>query len=324
MAYQGTPAFIKNALGVTGGIMDIRHFIMTTPNATSIEMKDDNSFICDLVAFVMCAKPFDLDGMEFTTLEALPIVACDTGGTINDSVTGSARLLQYNDGPGTGGVGLTLSGPLSRRFFANACDARPELDEDYIKVTIDYAGDIQITGGVFQTGGGDFFDPTGRDQTDIDIDVVHVKNVRNSVVEAGAYIADGDEVETEILNPNTPAVVAGNWTVDSTERISVSAAGLHTYLGKEDKVLSVIFKMLIAPFNGTNKEYWTHVRTGGSDLVLMSRDSATADSGNPKKIVMMALIPVSTGSTFEAVIENRTDSVNVTARAVTSVVVGVG
>lgn len=326
MSYSGAGPFIKNASGATGNLLDIRHFIVTTPNATAISMTNGNSFICDLVAFVLCARPFEMDTVAFCTLEALPIVSCTNGALVKDADTISARLFQYNDGPGLGGVGLTVQGAVSGRFFMNACDARPSAGESYLDIQASYAGDVDITGGVLSTGGGDFFKAGTRDETDIDISVQNVKNVMDSTTECGAYIAEADTTETTISAVDTITVIAGTWTIDSFERINATAAGLFTYTGKEDVILNIALKMQINPASGSNRTYWAYLRkngpvSGGGELILLSRDVVRADAGNPAKMVLLTTTAFSTGDYFEVVIENKTNDVNVTCEA-NSLVIG--
>jgi len=323
MTYSGTTAFIQNASGVTDIILDIRHFFITTPNATAIKIANGNSFMCDLVAFLLCAKPFDLDTVSFCTLEALPIVACDTGSTIKDADTITARLYQYNAGPATGGVGLTVSGAASGRLIMNACDARPESTESYLDIQASYAGDVQISGGAFKTGGGTFFKAATRDQTDVDIDLQNVKNVQSSTVSCGAYITDANTASTVLSAVDTITVIAGTWTIDSSERITATTAGKFTYDGKEDTILSVALKMHCDPASGSNRTYDSYIRKNGSTLILLSRDTITADAANPAKMVLFATMPMVTTDYFEVVIENKTNNVDVTCEA-NSLIISMG
>lgn len=315
LSILGTEPAIQNDPAATGIILEMRHGFAISPNASFIKMTDGNSLMLDLVVFLLCDRPFEVDVMEFVTLEAMPFVACNDGALVNDADTCSARLLQYNAGPGTGGVGITLSGAASGRHFANACDARPVTGESYYEITADYAGDVQVTGGVLSTGGGPFFKVGTRDQTDIDIDVQSVKNVKNSQASVGAYIADGDEAVTDITALDDPVVIAGTWTEANAERFTSDANGRFTYIGKEARTLRAAVKMLIDPVGGSNRQYWAFLRKNGTDLIQLSRDKSTVDAANPGKMILFANVDFFTNDYVEVVIEAKSHIIDVTAEA---------
>ena len=78
--------------------------------------------------------------------------------------------------------------------------------------------------------------------------------------------------------------------------------------------------MLITPASGTNKDYSVYVRKNGTTLDLASRDIASADSGNPAKIVIITELDLVTNDFIELVIESNNSTTDVTCSAVTMII----
>lgn len=287
VTYTGVVAFIQNALGITGNILDLRHFFVTTVNATAIKLSNGNSFISDLPIFLSCERPLDLDNYGFCTLSAIPFVACADGALLNNVKTISGRLVQSNSGPNTGGVAYTISGADSERCFMSMIDSRMEATEFFIDIQSSYGGIVNLVGGVhdlttgtinnfFKTGGG------SRDHTDVDVISRDISGAPATIY-LGSYVVDSNTTTTTItdtqtwtdLNLNSLAIIGSN---SNRFTLTNSTTGELTYIGNEPLSATVSYT-LSAVSSGGSQEFWFRAVKNGVELddVFTSRVELGAD-----------------------------------------------
>jgi hypothetical protein len=151
-------------------------------------------------------------------------------------------------------------------------------------------------------------------------------DIQNSLPKTAAFIAAGDEATTVIALVNTPVVVAGTWTESGIlckfDDNGNPGDGDLRYTGLEANILTFMYKLMIEPTSGTNKQYTVYVRENGTTLNLSSRDVVNADANNPSKIVGVAQIQATTNAVFELVVENNTDDQDCLVTAASIVIQG--
>lgn len=317
ITYTGVDCFICNT--ATGVALKWDDGFLICPNGTGIEVSNGNSLILTLMVFV-CKKAALVTSFGFVTLNDIPIVFSEDGLELINCGTTTAKLLQLSDGLDLGGTALTVSGASSKDLLLTGMLAKPTATESFLDIQANFGGDVAISSGIYSTGGGAFFKGASRDQTDVDIRLQNVKNVKTSGESASAYIAAGSEVQTTLSAPDTATVISGVWTPHLLERFTVSAAGVVTYTGKEEVSIPITFKAQVAPDSGSNQPYEIYVRVNGTTLDLQSRDTVTPDSGNPEKAVMITELTFNTDDYFEIVILGVGHSIDVDLTSVSLVV----
>lgn len=273
--YTGTVAFIQNAVGISGNILDLRHFFITTPNATAIKMTNGNSFISDLPIFLNCERPLDLDNFEFCTLSAMPFVACESGALLNNVKTISGRLLQSNSGPDTGGIAYTISGANSERCFMSMVDSRMKLTEFFISILNSYGGQVNIIGGVHDltTGTVNNFIKTGagfKDHKDPNVVLRDVSGAPATIF-LGSYVVNGNTSTTTIsvtqtwvdMDLNSAAIIGSNvnrFILSDAMTGELEYTGNEPFAGEIDYILSAVS-------SGGSQEFWFRAVKNGLELV---------------------------------------------------------
>lgn len=317
ITYTGVTPFITNAS--TGGIVQINAIFVTTANATTVDLDGSGSLLLALPLFLNCAKAVNLNNVGFLTIAGGPIVGCGDGITANNVGTISARLAQFNDGQNIGGSYLTLSGASSERLLMSVVDSRPESTESFLNILANYGGDISIGTGVHKTGGGEFFKATGRDQTDVDIAILGVKNVSNSRnIAAGSFT--GNSTETVIATQDVAVKIAATWVPILATHFTFAGSGTLTYTGKEDIVVRVSLITTVDVSGGGTKTVDVYIAKNGT--VVTSTKGEAASSG-ASQVGSIALLELSTGDTLEGWVANATDSNNITVTTAAFDVTGV-
>ncbi len=322
LTYTGVTPFITS--GATGQVIKLDPFRCTTPNATAFDctLAGGNSFISRFGIFISCKQIIAITEWAFFTVDAFAGVGCEVGCVLTDVSNINISKPQWNLGLNLGGAMFTCLGAASGQIIADSMNSQPASTEFFFDIQSTFGGGASIVGGYHTLGGGSFFKTSGGslDQTNPNINLSHVKDVTDSRSKAAGYIADGDEVSTTIVTQDVPVVVAGTWTTSLISRFTFDAAGKITYTGIEDMIFPVGAKMLITPASGTNKDYSVYVRKNGTTLDLASRDIASADSGNPAKIVIITELDLVTNDFIELVIESNNSTTDVTCSAVTMII----
>lgn len=312
ISYSGVTPFIT--AGATGIILQMENAFYTTPNATCVDMMiGGNSLILDIAVFFACQLGANLDNVDFLTIIAEPIIACENGIIANNVKTITARLPQFNTGADVGGSYLTLSGASSERAILSSIDSRPEATESFINVTANYGGDIELGIGVHATGGGTFFDASGRDQTDLDIGVIGIKNVADSSNAASGSLT-GNSTETIIATQSVPVKINAVWTELLSIRFTFNATGTWTYVGKEDIFVSASIVATLDVSGGGTKTVDLYLAKNG---VFIPTSKGEAAGSGASQVGAVALIQLSTGDTIEGWVANATDTNNITVTTAT-------
>lgn len=317
--YTGTAPWITT--GTTGVSLIISDMFITTATATSIVLSDGNSLILRIVVFAGCKKAVDLDNMAFLTVpDAVPMVGCEEGMTLNNVGSINMAFPQWNSGQDLGGIAIDVSGAASERIIIAQLDSRPEATEAFFNFAANYGGDVSILGGIHTTGGGDFLAAGSRDQNDVDIQIGDVKNVTSSKSTVAIYIAPGDDVSTTIVL-DTQVIIAGTFTEDVAQRYTTTAAGRITYVGKEDMVANFIAKFLSTPASGNNKNYDFYLRLNGTTLIDISYDTINVDAGTPQKAGLIGAVSLVTNDFLELIVIGRAGTpTNLTCEALALII----
>ncbi len=273
ISYTGSTPFITSTeLNI---LFQTYNFFFNTPNATTIDLANGNSYISTLVVFFSSPLGLDLDNFSFITLNDIPIIGCTQGILANNAGTITAKLPQFNLNSDLGGTFIKVSGASSDRFIASTIDSRPEATESFCEVTVDYGGDVDFNGGVNDpnTGGGIF--KGSRDQKDPKIISQGIKNSPDSAHIGTAYVNNNTTVNGPITNnvftdmvfgPGT-GLIAGStmerWQINDVVR------GIFEYTGEEEFSGSVEFDFTVVSSGGA-KEFrfkWVHdTGSGFADL----------------------------------------------------------
>lgn len=235
VTYSGTDPFIASS--TTGIVLDVIRMIISTPNATAIDLSDGNSLILEFPVFSGCKQCVNLDNFEFFTVEPIAMVGCETGCVLNNILTADIIVGQWSLGQDSAGTAFTFSGANSERLFMTASDSRPAASESFLDIQASYGGDVAIGLGVHTTGGGLFFKAGSRDQTDTDILTTGVKNVESSKYN-GHIVANGNNTVTAINTQNAWVdinLAASAFESTNMERWVLNSAttGETEYTGKE-------------------------------------------------------------------------------------------
>lgn len=312
ISYSGTTPFITAS--TTGIILQMRNAFYSSPNATCVEMiLGGNSLILDIVVFFACKLGVNIDTLDFLTMVAQPTIACDNGIIANNVNTITCRLPQFNGGADVGGSYLTASGASSERLIVSTIDSRPESTESFLNISANYGGDVSIGIGVHKTGGGEFFKASGRDQTDVDIDINGVKNVSNSGhVASGSFT--GNATETVIATQSVPVKINSTWTETLSVRFTFNATGTWTYVGKEDIAVNANLVATVDVSGGGTKTVDVYIAKNG---VIVTATKGEAASSATSQIGAAGLVSISTGDTLEGWIANDSDTNNITVTTAT-------
>jgi len=205
VTYTGTGSMFDATAG--GQAIKADDGFFNVPNGTCIEMTNGNSLILTLV-IVVAQKVANLTSTSFVTLNDLPLVGSGDGITCTNCGTITAKLLQWNSGANTSGVGLTITGGTSERLIMSTCDARPESSECYLDIQSSYGGQVSIAGGVFESAlNGLFFKGgTSLNQTSPTVFAGAVVNVPQSKSEIFGHLSS-NSTETVISTIDTPVKV---------------------------------------------------------------------------------------------------------------------
>lgn len=306
ISYSGTSSFITSP--VTGVIFQMSDLFVTTPSATCIDLSNGNSVILNLAVLFACQLGANVDTFEFLTLTAAPIIGCNDGIQATNVKTITARLPQFNSGADVGGCYLSVFGAASERLISSTIDSRPELTENFIKIDSSYGGDVEIGVGVHKTGGGGFFDPSGRNQTDPDIDVRSVKNVANSANFASGHFT-GNSNLTTISSQGVPVKINAVWGEIASVRFSFNADGTWTYIGKEATSVSVSIVATVDVSGGGTKTVSLYIGKNGTFIPTSKGEAA---SSGASQIGAVALVPMVTGDTLECFVANESGTSNIT------------
>jgi len=310
VSYSGVTSFITTAQ--TGILLELFNFFITTPNATCVDMTNNNSFIVNFVVFLNCQKAGNIDTFDFISFSAVPVIGCDDGFTADDVVSINMRFPQYNDNPDTGGCYMRVLGANSERLIASVIDARPESTECFIDIDATYGGDVAMGTGVLKTGGGTFFSASGRDQTDVDVDVQGIKNVSNTKVFAAGHVT-GNATKTVISSTGVAVKinVGSTWTDVGRVRFNFNASGTWTYIGKETITKFVTIVATIDPAGGGTDDVSLYIAQNGTPIPT-SKGEAAASAGS--QVSAVANITLNTNDTLEAWVANESDTSNLTIK----------
>ena len=111
-----------------------------------------------------------------------------------------------------------------------------------------------------------------------------------------------------IASANTPVPIAGgNWQSDLTNRFTVDADGLMTYVGLED--IDVFVSGTVTMENdGMSDLICAYVAQDGTAVV---KSKGCTESNEPTSVTCNALLTLSNGSTLQMYVENATDTSNI-------------
>jgi hypothetical protein len=311
--YTGTLPFITNDVAATGTALILIDTTFITPNASAISIADGNSLIFKLAVFGGCQSVGTYSG-SFFTVRGVAIAACGDGITCNDVDTIQADTFQYSSGLDTGGTGLTLTGS-GGICILSGCDSRPEATESFIDVDAGYTGSVSITGGSHNKIGAFF--AGARDQSDPDIILSNVVNVKASTTEAFGHVA-ANATETVIVTQGVPVKLDATWSNLDISRFTFDASGRWTYSGKEDVCIKVELTVTIDPVGGGSRDVSTYIAKNGT-FNPNTEGSATLSSGG--QITSIGIIDLVTGDFLEPFIENNSGTQNLIGTTC-SIVVG--
>lgn len=308
ISYSGSTSFITTAQ--TGILLEMFNFFITTPNATCVDMVNNNSFIVNFVVFLNCQKAGIIDTFDFISFSAVPVIGCNDGFTADDVVSINIRFPQYNDNPNNNGCYMRVLGAASERLIASVIDARPESTECFIDIDATYGGDVAMGTGVLKSGGGTFFSASGRDQTDIDVDIQGIKNVTNTKVFAAGHVT-GNSTQTVISSTGVAVKinVGSTWIDIDKVRFTFNATGTWTYVGKETITKFVTIVATIDPAGGGTDDVSLYITLNGTPIAT-SKGEAAASAGS--QVSAIANITLSTNDTLEAWVANDSDTSNLT------------
>ena len=311
VTYTGSSSFITTSQ--TGVSLKLFGLFFTTPSSTCVDLANGNSFIADFAGWVGCQKAANIDTFAFISYSTVLVIACGDGTTADSVGSINMRFPQFNNNTNTGGCFIRALGASSERLIATTIDARPESTECFIDIDATYGGDIAMGTGVMKTGGGTFFSGSGRDQSDVDVDVQGIKNVTNSKVFANAHF-DGNTLDTVVSAIDTPAKInagGGGWTDVGRSRFNFDSSGRWTYIGKETITKFTILAATVDPVGGGTKDVSIYLAKNGT-IIATSRGEASASAGS--QIVSFANIPLATNDYVECFVENNTDAADILVR----------
>ena len=314
ISYSGTLPFITNAASaplLTLLLVDLR---FSTPNATAISLFEVSSLIMKLTIFVACKKAATYTDSAFMTLRGVAMVLCDDGITCDAVTTMQIDTLQWSDGPDVAGIGFRALGACERLIISGT-DARPTASEFFFDIDATYTGSVSITGGTFSDVG--TFFKGARDQSDPNIRVNNVINVKNSVADAFGHVS-GNSTETVISTINTPVILNAVWTDVDESRFTFLSSGRWTYTGLEDICVAVSFTSTIDPVGGGSRDVSTYLAINGT-VDANTQGSATLSAGG--QITSIGIIDLTTGDFIEAFVENNSGTQNIIG-IVCSMVIG--
>ncbi len=128
----------------------------------------------------------------------------------------------------------------------------------------------------------------------------------NTRVNADTFLTSTQAVT--IASANTPVPIAGgNWQSDLTNRFTVDADGLMTYIGLED--IDVFVSGTVTMENdGMSDLICAYVAQDGTAVV---KSKGCTESNEPTSVTCNALLTLSNGSTLQMYVENATDTSNI-------------
>jgi len=306
LSHSGAASFITSP--TTGIILQLCGLFITTPSATCVELSNGNSVILNIAVLFNCQLGMDINTFDFVTLIAAPIIGCDDGVQATNVKTITARLPQYNAGANVGGSDLTALGASSERIIMSTIDSRPESTESFLHIDATYGGDVSLGVGVHRTGGGSFFDASGRNQTDVDIEVQDIKNVADSGHVTSGHVTNNSTVTT-ISVSGTPVKIAATWTDILSVRFSFNANGTWIYTGKEDVSISASVVATLDVSGGGTKTTSLYLAKNGTFIATSKGEAAGSGAS---QVGAVALIPMVTGDTIECFVANESDTNNIT------------
>ncbi len=245
--YSGTAPFIINT--GSGISLFMEDTAIAPATAKIFDLSNGGTLLLDHCGLI-ATDVGDVNGFGFVTIETSAMVACGDGLTCTDiSSKIAAQGIQWNNGLNTGGNCIEVAGTIPPVIEVRGIDSQPKSNESFFLIASAWTGDAVITSGVHSTtSGGTFFNASGKDQTDVDIILSNVRNVKNSTYTIEATLGTVHSAGVPISNTqttasvlNTPAIVEVNtgtaneeWRLINAERWTLSAAGRFTYIGKED------------------------------------------------------------------------------------------
>ena len=318
LTYTGTGNFISTTS--TGQSLNLIHMFITAATGTAIKMTNFNSCIMEFPVFINCKTCIDLDIGAFFTNEVLVMVACENGVIAKDVGTMSARIIQWSVGRNAvDAVAVTMMGAASERCFISQADSRPLSNECYLDIQADYAGLVDLVGGVHTTGAGDFFKAGSRNQNDVDIAVTAIQNVTSSHSTVALHVSTGDELATTIID-GVETVIAGTYTTSLAQRFTVDGAKV-TYIGNETEGFGLALKCLAVPASGNDRDYDFYIRKNGTTLIPISYDLViSVAAGSPQKVVCVGSVELSTGDFLEPIVIAQGNNNNVTCSAMAFII----
>lgn len=180
-----------------------------------------------------------------------------------------------------------------------------------IKTTSTVNNGIVSSSGFDISSGGIALSPTGKDQSDINFRYSGNTNVPDSTT-SGYTSFQGNATVTVISVINTPVKILATYVEDATvtERLIFDATGKITYIGLEDKAITVNASFKVDPAVPAIKDFAIYVYKNG---VQVAQTKASSASAKGTQITLFGLIPMVTNDFIELFIENETDATNVTA-----------
>lgn len=139
----------------------------------------------------------------------------------------------------------------------------------------------------------------------------------STVKTALLYITAANEAATVIsgTGAGNEVVIAGTWTEDSANLMTTTTGGRVTWDAIESGVLDIAFQCRVDPASGSNKDYSLHVKKNGSTVRAASRATVQASAGSPVNVTVFDQVPMDETDYIEIVIQNDTDTVNVTCKS---------
>ena len=304
LTYTGTAAFISTT--ETGVSLDIIRLFLTTANATCIELSNGNSCILEFPVFINCKRCVDLDTMSFCTGDKVAMVACENGIRLDDVLTCSMQVGQWSLGQDNSGIAYDILGASSERFFLTSADSRPTATESFINIQATYGGLVDMVAGVHDSGGGDFFESTGRNQTDLNIDAQHIKNVPNSRIigslsstDNSGTVSISEDVWTDFNQTGGGACVAGA----NIERWSLNNAttGQLEYDGSGE--ISAVFGATLSFVPDGSKNYEFRLVKNGAVLSPAQIFPASGQGGANESVSLLVPMTAETNDLFRVQVQ---------------------
>jgi len=317
--YTGTNTlFTTTATGIT---LEFYSGAYVATVGTLFDVSNGVSFFVENTAFV-ALDVGDVNGFDFVTLKTLAMPNCGDGLKLTNIVNKIiAHLIQWNNGANTGGTAISVLGTAAPFVSITEVDSQPASSESFVMLSTDWTGVSVISLGIHDTTtGGVFFNTSGVNQSDVDVQLSDVFNVGTSaniaVASLGAVHSAGAPISnstaTIISAEDTPTkILVGigdeEWKAITNERWTINADGTFTYNGAETIRPIAALAATVNPVSGGSHEIGLYIAVNGT-VLDNSLGRATLSAGG--QLVANASPLIVTGDTVSGFVASFSSSTN--------------